>query len=216
MSKELLADTIRSRAKFSDHFEDPESATGPEIKKILIMHDRRMKALDKGWVVESSFWLSQVGESGELRTSSLFKFVGVRSRKQVKSVTQWVEMLLTRRAPILADATGYIFLGQVVNRFSWFQRVDALLHADKPSRGVLQWLGRLDQVVLDGASVRPEKIDMVTLQFFAVHRWLMTVEQGKHIEQVTTEVQGNVPDLLVVSVERACMAQAATVVQLAS
>ena len=49
-----------------------------------------------------------------------------------------------------------------------------------------------------------KKIDLVRLQPFAMYSWLMTVEQSKHIEQVTTEVLGHVPDLQIVPVERAC------------
>ena len=58
-----------------------------------------------------------------------------------------------------------------------------------------------------------KKIHLVSSQPFAVYSWLMTVEQSNHIEQVTTEVLGNVPELPLVPVERACIA---AVVQLAS
>ena len=55
-----------------------------------------------------------------LQASGVFKLVGFP--KQVKSVTQWVEMLVSGRAPILPDTTG---LGWVINRFSCYLLVDA-------------------------------------------------------------------------------------------
>ena len=36
------------KRSFSVYFEDPENATGPDIKKILIKHNKGMKALDIG------------------------------------------------------------------------------------------------------------------------------------------------------------------------
>ena len=57
LSKNLLADTIRSQ----------KHATGPDKMKMLIKHNREMNAQDKGWVIESNFWLCRVDESGELR-----------------------------------------------------------------------------------------------------------------------------------------------------
>ena len=67
LSKDLLADAIRSLAKFSDDFEGAKHAIRLDMKKMQMKHNMEMKALDKGWAVESNFWLSQVGESGELR-----------------------------------------------------------------------------------------------------------------------------------------------------
>ena len=42
LSKELLADTTRLPAKFTDYCKDPKNAAGPDIKKILIKHNREM------------------------------------------------------------------------------------------------------------------------------------------------------------------------------
>ena len=50
----------------------------------------------------------------------LFKFVGFPLRKQVESVTQW--------------SPDIIFLGQVINRFSCFLRVDAASKVVKKPR----------------------------------------------------------------------------------
>ena len=60
----------------------------------------------------------------ELCSSGVFKFVGDLLRKQIESVNQWVEILVSVRAPTLPDTTAHIFLGQVINRFSCFLRVD--------------------------------------------------------------------------------------------
>ena len=49
-----------------------------------------------------------------------------------------------------------------------------------------------------------KKIDLVSSQLFAMYCWLMRVEEINRIEQVTTEVLGNVLDLPLVPVERAC------------
>ena len=70
LSKELLLNTVGSRAKFSDYLEDPKHATGLYIKKMLIKHNMEMKVLGKVWMVESNFWLSQVGEGGQRRMKS--------------------------------------------------------------------------------------------------------------------------------------------------
>ena len=149
---------------------------GWAIQMILIKHNRRMKTLDRGWVVQSNFWLSQVGESGELRmkrsvikllpsatvqetpaeatkkwralcASGLFKFVGVHLEKQVESVTQW------------GDAGHWLCA-----KFARYNRTHiprpgcgCRLQADRPNRGALHWSGRLDQVVLDGADLTPEQ-----------------------------------------------------------
>ena len=110
-----------------------------------------MKALDKGWVVESNFRLRQVGESGELRlkrsvlkllpsakvhvthaeatkklrplcASGLFKFVGVPFAEADRICDP---VGVTGRAPNLPDTTGHLFLGQVIKRVSCFLRLDA-------------------------------------------------------------------------------------------
>ena len=62
-----------------------------------------------------------------LCSSGVFKFVGALLRKQIESVTQWVEMLVSARAPNLPGTPGHMFLGQVIYRFSCFScclRVD--------------------------------------------------------------------------------------------
>ena len=203
MSKELLADTIRSLAKFSDHFGDLKHATGLDIKKILTKHHRGNKALDKGWVVESTFWLGQVVESGELRmqgsalklipsatvhftlaeaagkfralcASGLFQFVGV----QVESPTQWVEVLVSGRAPPFST-----YNRTHIPRFSCFVRVDA---TDKLTNQVEEsFTGREGLTKLH--SMVPlymmKKIELVSLELFAMYSWLMTAEQSKLIEQ---------------------------------
>ena len=45
-------------------------------------------------------------------------------RKQVASVSQWLETLVTGRAPKLPDTTGHVFPSQVVARVSFFLRAD--------------------------------------------------------------------------------------------
>ena len=70
--------------------------------------------------------------------------------------------------------------------------------------------------------VRPydmKKIDLVFMQLVAVCSWLMTVDQSRHIEQVTTEVLGIVLDCRSYPwrvLAAAAVAQAAAVDQLAS
>ena len=113
-----------------------------------------MKTLDTRCVVESVFLLGQVGECGELPVkrsvlklfpsatvhmplaeaagkfrslcaSGFLKFLGVPLRKHVESVTQWVELVVSGRAPKLPNTTGRIFLGKVISRFSCFMRLGA-------------------------------------------------------------------------------------------
>ena len=136
-----------------------------------------MKTLDTRCVVESVFLLGQVGECGELPVkrsvlklfpsatvhmtlaeaagklrslcaSGFLKFLGVPLRKHVESVTQWVELVVSGRAPKLPNTTGRIFLGKVDQSFLLLHASGCRLQADKPSRGAHDWSGRIDQVVL--------------------------------------------------------------------
>ena len=122
-------------------------------------------------------------------------FVGVLLRKQVGSVTQWVETLFSGRAPNLPDTTGKIFLGQVINRCSCLYVVSKLTDQVEESFTCQGF---------DDAASRQEEDWFGPLQPFAMHSWLMTVEQSKHIEQVTTEVLGSVTDWPLVQVENSC------------
>ena len=140
-----------------------------------------------------------------LCASGLFKFAGVPLRNQVESVTQCVEMLVPGRAPSMPDATGHTFFGQVINRFSCFLRVDAASKVTNQVEGpfiVREGLAKLYSMV--SLFDMKKKVDFVSLQPLAMYSWLMTVEQSKHIEQVTTENFGNVPDLPLVPAERFC------------
>ena len=117
-------------------------------------------------------------------------------RKQVESMTQWVETLASGRAPSLPLTTGQLFFGQVINRFSCILRVDA---ASKLANQVEQLsTGREGLTKLH--SMVPlhdkKKIDFVSLQPFAMHSWL--------IKQVTTEVLGNVAESPLLQVESSC------------
>ena len=47
-----------------------------------------------------------------LCSSGVFKFVGALLRKQIESVTQWVEMLVSARAPTLPDQVKESFTGR--------------------------------------------------------------------------------------------------------
>ena len=199
----------------------------------LVKHYRRVKALEEG-AAESDFWLGQVGESGELRVRRFVSKLlsecrgGRRScrgnpevasvvrtgpfqvrgpvllRKQVESVTKWVETLASGPASILPCTTGRMFLGQVINRVSCFLRVDA---ASKLANQVEQFFtGREGLTKLH--SMVPlhdkKKNDFVSLQLVAVHSWLMTVGQRQYIKQVTTEVLGNVVESPLVQMESSC------------
>ena len=84
--------------------------------------------------------------------------VPIRGRSFVEAdriCDQWVEMLVSSRAPHLPDTTGHIFLGPLINRFFCFVRVDA---ASKLTNQVEEsFCGRrLDQVALDGATLDEE------------------------------------------------------------
>ena len=148
-----------------------------------------------------------------LRASGLFKFVGVPLRKQVESVTLWVEMLVTGRAPNLPDARRHI--SRPSNQS--FLLLLACGCCPKLTNHVEEsFTGReeLTRLYSTVPSYDLKKIHLVSLQPFAMCIGLTTVEQSKDIKQVTTEVIGNVPDLPLVPAERACSSGAA-VVQLA-
>ena len=92
-----------------------------------------------------------------LCSSGLFKFVGVPLQKQVESVTQWAEMLVCSRAPKFARYNSTPIARPGDQSFLLLLACGCRLQADKPSRGVLRWSGRLDQVALDGAALRHEE-----------------------------------------------------------
>ena len=232
---------MRSLAKFSDYFGDLKQATGLDIKKILTKHHRGIKALDKGWVVESTFWHSQVGKCGELHmqrsalklipsatvhftpaeaagkfrascASGLFQFVGVPSWKQVESPTQWVEMLVSGRAPQLPETTGHTLLGPLINRFSCCVRVDAaykLTNQVEESFTGREGLTKFHSMV---PLYVMKKIDLVRLQPFAMYSWLTSKPRRKSLAmfQICRSYQWSVLAAVAVA------AQAAAVVQLAS
>ena len=111
---------------------------------------------------------------------------------------------VTGRAPNLPDATRHLFLGQVIKRVSCFLRLDPaskLTNQVEESFTGAEGLTKLFSMV---PFCDLKKIDLVSSQPFAMYSWLLTVEQSNHIEQVTKEVLGNVPELPVVPVERAC------------
>ena len=112
-----------------------------------------------------------------LYTSGLFKFVGVPLRKQVESVTHWVEMLVTGRAP---KHTRTHLLRSGAQSFL------LLLACGCGLQGVLHWSEGLTKlcsmVLLSGLKM----IELVSLQPFPIYSWLMTVEQSKYIEQLAS------------------------------
>ena len=156
---------------------------------MLIEHNRKMKALDKGWVVESNFCLSQVGESEELRmkrsvlrlfpsatvhvtpaeaaeklralcASGWFKFVCVPLRKPVESVTHWVEMLESGRAPSFARCSRTHVPRPGDQSFLLLLACGCRPQADKPGRGVLHLSGRLDQLASTSKRSRRKSLTM--------------------------------------------------------
>ena len=105
-----------------------------------------------------------------------------------------VEILVAGRAHNLQDTTGHMFLEQVINRVSCFLHVDA---ASMLTDQVHEHFAGREGLTKLCSMVRlrdMKKIDLVFMQRVAVCSWLMTVDQSRYIEQVTTEVLGIVLD----------------------
>ena len=104
LSKDLLVDAVRSRAKISDYFELGQRDGARE----QLSGELRMKRSVLMLRPSATVHVTPAEAFEKLRAlcaSDLFKFVGVPLRKQVGYVTQWVETLVSGRVLNLPDTT---------------------------------------------------------------------------------------------------------------
>ena len=154
VDKKLWSETITARAAVQDLMDDPQKASGEEIKTVLTKHSRMLSGLDKAWKVETNFFLSQVGQSGEQRfeslitealptserkvsledahaklktlsSSYLYQFVRVGLQRQLESIMSWLSVMMRGRCPKLPETRGNAFLGKVVGQMAFFMRLSS-------------------------------------------------------------------------------------------
>ena len=148
----LFSETRAARAAVQELVDDPDKASGDEIKNVLQKHSRMLASLDKAWKVEANFFLSQIGETGEKRLQSLvaealptaeremdletsharmrtlvaghlFSFVRVGLQRQVENIVSWLAVMIRGRAPKFPDIAGNHFLANAVGQMAFFLRL---------------------------------------------------------------------------------------------
>ena len=151
IDKRLYKESVAARAAVQELVEDAGRASGEEIKSVLLKNNRMLNSLDKAWKVETNFFMSQIGESGEKRfesliinalpsaevameleathaklkslsRSQLYQFVRVGLQRQLENIISWVGVMMRGRCPKFPETKGNEFLTKVLARFAFFLR----------------------------------------------------------------------------------------------
>lgn len=214
VDSKLMCETKAARKAMHSFVEDNERATAAEIRTALTKHNRALQALDKQWRIESNFFLSQIGESGELRMQglvleglpspgndisvkaardaikllaegALFQFVGLALQRSVTTTVHWLDTMLASRPPNIPKSGTDDFTTKVILSMSYFARHQ--LSADDATK----WVYGKEAIeskfaVIEAVVAEKQKVDLEQLRPLGLFKWLLSSKQQTQLKEWTT------------------------------
>lgn len=221
LDKALLTETIASRTAMHSFVEDKAKATASEIQRALVKNNRALQALDKQWRIESNFYLSQVGKSGEERLQqlvlgklpteqqavtlkdaknsvkllcecTLYQFVGVALQRSLTTLMHWLDLLIGSRPPNIPRTATDPFTSKLILAMANFARAKA----SNEGGGDEEVCGKEAVEVMFAkvaAAVQAHKSpSLESLRPLGMYKWLLAPKQQTQLKEWTASAMKGV------------------------
>lgn len=214
IDSKLVSETKAARKAMHSFIEDTNKATAAGIRTALTKNNRALQSLSKQWRIEFNFYLSQVGETGELRMQklvleslpspkkgvslkdardaikllvegALFHFVGLALQRGSTTTMHWLDMVVASRPPNIPKSGTDSFTSKVAMSMSYVVR------AQVKAKGVVKSVYGKEAVenkfaAIDAVVAQKKKPALEQLRPLGLFKWLLSQKQQTQLKEWTT------------------------------